>query len=150
MVKVMRKVFSRPLIALSLGTLAATAVVSVAATSAFAGDPGSKVFYHNGKQVIHPIAKPSTLIDRTQAAQREAIEQGRYSGQLTRREYRGLLNEQQKIEDLERRAKADGHISRREFEEIRKAQAAAGAHIKDDASNGKVSLWRKWLYRSRY
>ncbi|MFM2421906.1 MAG: hypothetical protein RL291_436, partial [Pseudomonadota bacterium] len=58
--------------------------------------------------------------------------------------------EQARIDELERKAKADGHISRKEFTEIQRAQAYAGQHIREEASNQKVSFWRRWLYRNRY
>ena len=57
-------------------------------------------------------------IDRQQARE---TEQGRYNGELTRREYRELNAEAARINELERRAASDGYISRREFKEIREA-----------------------------
>jgi hypothetical protein len=89
-------------------------------------------------------------IDAEQQKEQAAIEQGRYNGGLTRREYRGLVNEQQRIADLERKAKEDGYVSRREFRDIRQAQAEANQHINQEANDGQVSFWRRWLYRSRY
>jgi hypothetical protein len=89
-------------------------------------------------------------IDTEQWKEKSAIEQGRYSGDLTRREYRQLVNEQQRIADLEKKAQADGYISRREFREIREAQSDAGKHIEHETKDGQVSFWRRWLYRSRY
>lgn len=114
------------------GAALAAAVVVLAAPAAFADSRDR-----------------ANAIDRTEAAQLRAIENGRTNGSLTRREYRGLLTEQQRIGDLERRAKADGRISRREFNEIRAAQNDAGQHIKDDAANGKISFVRRWFYRHR-
>jgi hypothetical protein len=90
------------------------------------------------------------LIDAEQQKEQAAIEQGRYTGSLTRREYRGLLSEQQRIADLERKAKEDGYVSRREFRDIRQAQEQANQHITQEANDGQVSFWRRWLYRSRY
>lgn len=89
-------------------------------------------------------------IDSEQSREKSTIEQGRYSGELTRREYRQLVNEQQRIADIEKKAQADGYVSRREFREIREAQAEASQHIKQETSDGQVSFWRRWLYRSRY
>jgi predicted ATPase with chaperone activity len=88
-------------------------------------------------------------IDSVQATQQRQIEHGRYSGELTRREYRQLLEEQAKIAELERKAKADGYISTREYREIKKVQSEANAHIRDESSDGNVSFWRRWLYRTR-
>jgi uncharacterized protein HemX len=88
-------------------------------------------------------------IDETQAREARQIEDGRYKGDLNRREYRQLLAEQGRIAALERQAQADGHVSRREFREIREAQANASQHIKSESSDGQVSFWRKWLYTHR-
>jgi hypothetical protein len=88
-------------------------------------------------------------IDEVQAREARQIEDGRYKGDLTRREYRQLQMEQARIADLERQAKADGHISRREFREIREAQANAADHIKAESSDGQKSFWRRWLYQTR-
>lgn len=89
-------------------------------------------------------------IERMHAREAAAIEQGRYNGSLTRREYRELLAEQARLAEMERKAKADGHISRREFREIREAHAEANRHIAAETSDGQISFWRRWLYRSRY
>jgi uncharacterized membrane protein YebE (DUF533 family) len=89
-------------------------------------------------------------IDETQAREAGQIEAGRYKGDLTRREYRDLLAEQNRIAEMERKAKADGYVSKREFREIREAQVNASQHIKSESTDGQVSFWRKWLYNSRY
>lgn len=89
-------------------------------------------------------------IDTEQWKEKSTIEQGRYNGELTRREYRQLLSEQQRIADLEKKAQSDGYVSRREFREIREAQGDASKHINQEAKDGQVSFWRRWLYRSRY
>ncbi len=89
-------------------------------------------------------------IGELQAREARQIEEGRYKGDLNRREYRELLAEQNRIAELERNAKADGYVSRREFREIREAQASAAQHIKSESTDRQVSLWRKWLYNHRY
>jgi uncharacterized membrane protein YebE (DUF533 family) len=89
-------------------------------------------------------------IDTDQWKQNRQIEDGRYNGSLTRREYRELLAEQERIKRMEAAALADGHISRREYRDIREAQAEAGRHIQAEESDGQISFWRRWLYRSRY
>jgi len=88
-------------------------------------------------------------IDRTQAAQARQIEDGRYSGELTRREYRALVAEQDRIAELERKAKADGVVTGREYRQIREVQTEAGRHIYAEAHDANVSFWRRWLYRTR-
>ncbi len=85
-------------------------------------------------------------IDRQQARE---TEQGRYAGELTRREYRELNGEAARIQELERRAKADGYVSRREFKEIREAQNQHERHIQSEAHDGQKSWWRRWLYLHR-
>ena len=88
-------------------------------------------------------------IDSVQARESAAIEQGRYSGQLTRREYRDLKAEQRAIADMEARARADGHISKREYREISEAQRNAARHISQETHDGQKSWYRRWLYNHR-
>ncbi len=80
---------------------------------------------------------------------RQRIEQGRYSGQLTRAEYRRLQAEEAKIDADIKRALDDGRLSRREYEKLHDEQIAAYRHVHADASNTHVSWWRQWLYRTR-
>jgi uncharacterized membrane protein YebE (DUF533 family) len=88
-------------------------------------------------------------IDANDAVLRQRIEQGRYNGQLTRREYRDLNTEQAKIEADIARAKADGYISKREYKKIHDEQIAAYGHVKADTHNPQVSWWRRFLYLNR-
>jgi len=88
-------------------------------------------------------------IDAIEAREAAAIEQGRYSGQLTRREYRDLKAEQQAIRSMEARAKADGYVSKREYREIREAQSNAARHIYQETHDGQKSWYRRWLYNHR-
>ncbi len=57
-----------------------------------------------------------------QKMQRQRIDQGARSRELTRNEYRGLRSQQRNIHRNIRRAKADGVITRRERKEIRMGQ----------------------------
>jgi hypothetical protein len=95
-------------------------------------------------------ARDTSVIDSVQAQQRYRIERGRYTGALTRHEYRQLKAEQAHIAAMERRAKADGYVSYREYRAIRNAQHAAAQHIYAEIHDGQVSHWRRWLYRHRY
>lgn len=115
-----------------VGTLATIAGLSVLATTsvAFAHGPGS--------------------IDRTQAVHQQKIEAARRAGELTRREYFRLQQEQAHIAALERQAKADGYLSRREFRSIRQAQHEAGRHIHQESHDRQVNWWRLWHSRNRY
>lgn len=89
-------------------------------------------------------------VDEERAAEAARIEQGRYSGELTRREYRDLRAEQRAIKEMESRALADGHISKREYRQISEAQRNASRHIYQETHDGQVSWYRKWLYQHRY
>jgi CRISPR/Cas system-associated endoribonuclease Cas2 len=88
-------------------------------------------------------------IDANRAVQERQIQNGRYSGDLTRREYRALEAEQARIFEMERRALADGHFSKREAREIKTAQKEAAQHIKDERNDNQVSWYRRWLYQNR-
>jgi hypothetical protein len=89
-------------------------------------------------------------IDRTQSKQLYEIEKGRYTGQLTRKEYRDLLAEQAYIQRLENNAKADGYLTKREARAIREAQKGAEKHIHAEVHDNQRALWRRWLYLHRY
>ncbi len=95
------------------------------------------------------LAYGTRTIDANEAAQASRIEQGRYKGEINRREYRALTAEQARINDMEARAKADGHVSKREYNQIHNAQINASQHIRSESTDGQVSLWRKWLYKTR-
>ncbi len=96
------------------------------------------------------LAFGQDTIDANQAVQARRIEQGRYSGELTRREYRALKAEQARIAEMERQALADGRLSHREYHQIHDAQTGAYRHIKTETLDGQVSFWRKWFYNTRY
>ena len=89
-------------------------------------------------------------IDANQRVQANRIENGRSSGDLTLREYRQLQNEQARIAEMERAAKADGHVSRREYRRIHDAQMEAYRHVDQEAHDGQISYWRRWFRRSSY
>jgi hypothetical protein len=95
-------------------------------------------------------AHDTSVIDSVRAQQRHRIERGRYTGALTRHEYRQLKAEQAHIAAMERRAKADGNVTYWEYRTIRNAQHAAARHIYAETHDGEVSHWRRWLYRHRY
>jgi uncharacterized membrane protein YebE (DUF533 family) len=93
------------------------------------------------------FAYGQATIDANEAAQARRIEQARRSGDLTRKEYRDLKSEQARIEAMETRAKADGHVSKREYNQIHNAQINASQHIRSESTDGQVSYWRKWFAR---
>jgi hypothetical protein len=86
-------------------------------------------------------------IDANQAVERQRIEDARLKGELNRREYRALNAEQARIAEMERQAKADGHISKKEYTKIHDAQIAAYKHIKEESTDKEGSFIRRWLYK---
>lgn len=94
--------------------------------------------------VTNTLAHDTRRIERIQDHQRHAIEQGRWNGSITKREQRALLAEQEHIDTLRRRAKADGRVTKREVREIYHAQRDARVRIHDRRSNRQVNLWRRW------
>jgi uncharacterized membrane protein YebE (DUF533 family) len=82
-------------------------------------------------------------IDTREAAQEQRIQAARRSGDLTFREKIALEREQAQIRNMERRAKADGHIDRREAAAIERAQDAASRHIYQEAHDNQKSWWRR-------
>lgn len=86
-------------------------------------------------------------IDRRQYNQERRIQQGVRDGTVTRSEYYRLEQEQARIRDLERRAKADGRVDHREAAQIRNAQQDASRHIyqeKHDRENRGGWGFRRW------
>jgi hypothetical protein len=83
-------------------------------------------------------------IDRRQAYQEQRIREGVRSGEINRREYRQLENEQARIREMERRANADGRVDPWERAQISRAQTAASAHIYHESHNGERRWWRRW------
>lgn len=94
-------------------------------------------------------AHSTKQIDRTQAAQFDRIEDARTKGELTKREYRNLLEEQNRIAELERAAKADGRVTGREVRAIRHAQQDASADIAAESHDRQKSWLRRWLWKTR-
>ncbi|BBK29413.1 hypothetical protein EDC65_2543 [Stella humosa] len=68
-------------------------------------------------------------IDRRQAIQSQRIEQGYRSGTLSAQEAWKLDQGQRRVNRVERRAKADGYVSRGERQRIRDMQNRQGQRI---------------------
>lgn len=94
-------------------------------------------------------AHSTKQIDRNQALQFERIEDARLRGDLTKREYRQLLEEQNRIADLERAAKADGRVTSREVRELKSAQSEARENISNEEQDGQKAWLRRFLYKTR-
>lgn len=93
-------------------------------------------------------------IDRAQSNQQARIQQGLRDGSLTRHEAARLQAEQARIADFERRAKADGHIDRREGAILGRALNESSRHIyqerHDREARGSTShrgTWGGWGFR---
>jgi hypothetical protein len=84
-------------------------------------------------------------IDQRQAEQAQRIEQARRSGELTRGELTSLRAEQARIAEMERRAKADGVVTRHEARDIARAQHAASRHIYQESHDSQRAWYRRWF-----
>ncbi len=80
------------------------------------------------------------VIDQRQANQEKRIDQGIASGQLNQREANRLEREQNRINRMEDRAKADGVVTDKERAKIGHAQNRSSRHIareKHDAQGNR-------------
>lgn len=68
-------------------------------------------------------------IDQRQANQEQRIDQGIVSGQLTEQEAARLNKQQDHIDTMENKAKADGVVTKKERTRIHNAQDRASRHI---------------------
>jgi hypothetical protein len=76
-------------------------------------------------------------IDRREALQRGRIVEGRRSGQLTRREIARLNAGQRQVHRMERRAEADGFVTRGERRRIERIQDRESRAIRRLKHNGR-------------
>ncbi|HJV92659.1 MAG TPA: hypothetical protein VJ572_04235 [Azonexus sp.] len=90
-------------------------------------------------------------VDQRQANQEQRIDQGVASGSLTQREANRLERGQQRVDNMENRAKADGVVTRQERVRLHQAQDVQSRRIyaqKHDAQhdynhNGRVDRPRR-------
>lgn len=78
------------------------------------------------------------MIDKHEASQDQRIKQGKQSGELTHHEARRLKGEQKAVDRAQTKAAADGTVTSRERQHIRKMQNKAGKDIsrqKHDAAS---------------
>lgn len=68
-------------------------------------------------------------VNARQQHQRQRVQQGVRSGELTRRETRGLVHEQRDIRQLEREYKSDGTLTAAERRDLHHEQNQASRHI---------------------
>ena len=77
-----------------------------------------------------PYAQTETpVIDQRQANQEQRIDKGIESGQLNEREAARLNKQQDHIDNMENKAKADGVVTKKERARIGAAQNRASRHI---------------------
>jgi hypothetical protein len=85
-------------------------------------------------------AQNTPQVDARQEKQEQRIEQGKASGELTKRETRRLERQQAHIANAEARAKADGKVTAAERARLHHKQDKASANIavqKHDAQDKK-------------
>ena len=80
----------------------------------------------------------SEQIDMRQDRQRERVQAGLRSGQITRAEFRELMREQHGIRAMERHFRADGIIDAREFQRLDHALSIAGRTIRADRQDDQA------------
>lgn len=81
-------------------------------------------------QTQQPAASDKTPgVDARQKIQKERIKEGVKSGELTKRETRGLVRQQKKIQRHEAKAKADGEVTPQERARLQKEQNRASRRI---------------------
>jgi hypothetical protein len=93
-----------------LTATALTLILSAALTGPALAGPGG----HGGHGAHHGDGHHHARVDRRQHNQERRIERGIYRGELTRHEARRLHQQQRRIARLERRLRADGHLTRGE------------------------------------
>lgn len=77
-------------------------------------------------------AQVTPQVDTRQYGQRARIRNGLATGELNRPEAHRLRREQRHIRRVERRAKADGHVSGRERMKLHRKQKMASRHIRKE------------------
>ena len=113
----------------------ATAIVLASVAGASAGD------YRFG-------SSSTPDIDARQAQEARRIEDGRRSGQLSGREYRALQDQQARIAQHERIAKADGYVSPGERAQLNRELDQASSDIRHLKHNNETAGGhRRWYSR---
>ena len=85
-------------------------------------------------------------IDARRHDQLSRIERGVRDGSLTRHEARELIAEQHRIAEVERRAKADGHVDFVERARLKALQDEASRHISAERHDSETA-YRPWYRR---
>lgn len=88
---------------------------------------------HGRSYERHDVRRGENLLDRIEARQhrqRARIIAGKRSGELTRYSFRDLMSEQRQINSMKSTFLADGHLDRREFYRLDRAQDRASQAIR--------------------
>jgi len=78
---------------------------------------------------LSSFAQSTPVVDKKERKQSKRIVHGVKNGELTRYETKQLARQQREIRRTERRAKADGKVTRMEKRELRRKQNKANANI---------------------
>jgi len=122
--------------------LAATSGASFAQTSPAPAPSPDPVAEPVANSAANTQGTRTPLIKKHEANQQDRIQQGRESGELTRRESRRLRAEQKAIDHAENKAAADGTVTAQERQRIRHMQNRAGKDIrrqKHDAASAPAA-----------
>jgi hypothetical protein len=83
--------------------------------------------------VVLPLAAGAQTntprVDQREANQEARIQQGAASGSLTQKETMRLENGQQRVQNMEMQAKADGVVSKQERHQLHHAQEVQSRHV---------------------
>ena len=96
----------------------------------------SQLSFSQESGIPTPVDDPHVL-DKHQQHQENRINQGVASGAINKKEERQLKMEQARIKRMEKRAKKDGTVSKREKKHINHAQNHASHHIAKKKKNKK-------------
>jgi hypothetical protein len=93
---------------------------------------GTQADWNRGGPAYTQTRLQSQQIDARQDRQAERIRTAMRMGQLTRSEFRALMNEQHEIRAMERQFRADGVIKPREYRHLDRALDTASRHIQSE------------------
>ena len=94
--------------------------------------------------VVLPLAAGAQTntprVDQREANQEARIQQGAASGSLTQKETMRLENGQQRVQNMEMQAKADGVVSKQERHQLHHAQEGQSRHVYKQKHDRQHSL----------
>lgn len=94
---------------------------------------GAQADWNRGGPAYTQVRHPGQQINARQDRQAERIRTAMQTGQLTRSEFRALMNEQHEIRAMERQFRADGVIGPHEYRRLDRALDNASRHIRAEA-----------------